>query len=38
LKENHVKVYEKEWTSEEVNLPKLEEMQGLDFELVNYHR
>lgn len=38
FKENHVKVYEKEWTGKEVNLPKLEEMEGLDFELVNYHR
>lgn len=38
IKENHVKVYEKEWTGPEVMLPRADEMPGLDFELVNYHR
>lgn len=38
LTSNHVEVFEKEWTSEEVNLPKLNEMPGLSFQLVNYHR
>ena len=38
FKDNHVEVFEKEWTSKEVDLPKLEEIPGLDFQLVNYHR
>lgn len=35
---NHVEVLEKEWTSEVVLLPKLEEIPGLHFQLINYHR
>lgn len=35
---NHVIVDEKEKTSKEVDLPKAEEIPGLEFQLVNYHR
>ncbi|KAH9948260.1 hypothetical protein B0H21DRAFT_734365 [Amylocystis lapponica] len=38
LAETHVRVFEDEWTGDEVKLPKESDMPGLDFELVNYHQ
>ncbi|KAH9934410.1 hypothetical protein B0H21DRAFT_825714 [Amylocystis lapponica] len=38
LAETHVRMFEDEWTGNEVKLPKESDMPGLDFELANYHQ
>lgn len=38
LAESHVLVEEEEWLSDEVKLPRRNEMPWLDFELVNFHQ